>query len=152
MLEAEVILKLNKVLSAGNDYVPERFDKLLYNAARIILRNYKKEIPVDKGIARSDVNVYKLSSFNYMVTTKVTSRGIRYPLMVHEGTYDFKGIQTDYGKINRRRMKGKFNFIDHRSGKKGIRPNKFANRARSSSEPEVNTYMITKLDELMKEK
>lgn len=104
------------------------------------VREYKQETPVDSGRLRRDVKVVEQGNGYYKVTTTAKSdRGEPYPLFVHQGTYDYKGGR-DYGYRPGARA---FSFLP--SGKKGIRPNKFATRALEKSKPKIFKYLNSKI-------
>lgn len=126
-MDIKVTKKLHKVLK-DSKYLRKQFTTSLGRIKNKGLREYKLEIPVDKGIARNSVVATK-QGLGFIITTTATNQGRPYPLFVHEGTYDFKGAK-DYG---RRSSRLQFSYTDSGNGAKGIRPNKFADRARETT-------------------
>jgi hypothetical protein len=118
---------------------------IVWSTRAITERFYKKEVPVDKGLARNSVRSKQDERYGYITTTTAKRAGRSYPVFVHEGTYDFKGVDQDYGgggrsgavrSLNSAR-RGGFSYVDGGHGSKGIRPNKFATRAKAQAQPLV---------------
>lgn len=101
---------------------------------------YKYEVPVDDGRLRLGVETYDRKKDSYTVRTDATSdSGDPYPEFIHEGTGSLKGA-PDYGWTS-----GRVRDDDVAFGIGGIRPNKFADRAKEEAEPEVADFMKREL-------
>lgn len=123
-----VTTNLTKIEKVGSPFYRLIRDKLLVTAKGHV----QKEMPVDKGGLRKSAIIQNRTANEGFVRAN-----IKYAPFVHEGTYDFRGDPRDYGGSGRLgstrsrgfRGLGGFNYIDKASGKKGIRPNRFAERA-----------------------
>lgn len=105
-------------------------------------REYKLQVPVDKGFTRRNVDgsIYSTgNTIKILVTTESYNRGFNYPVAVHEGTGIFKGLPIDFGGLGATNKRG-YQAGRVRSGKSsrgvgGIRPNKFVNRTYTNVTP-----------------
>lgn len=122
-------------------YFGDQLNKHLQKTSGLYtVREYKQEAPVDHGRLRRDVKVVERGDGYYKVTTTAKNdKGVAYPIFVHEGTYDYKG-DRDYGYRPGARA---FSFLP--TGRKGIRPNKFAKRALEKSKPKIFKYLNNKI-------
>lgn len=111
---------------------------LLRKSSPIVEKNYSKESPVDTGDLRGDIKSKDIRG-GYVTRTEATNNGESYPEDLHRGTGALRGA-ADYGYTPGRIRSGTV-----RSGIGGIRPNKFADRARESSEPEIKRFMNNNL-------
>jgi hypothetical protein len=116
----------------------------LKNASLIAVKEYKKEIPVDKGTARRMTTAKRVGLLKYVIRSNATEGGISYPALIHEGTYDYRGSNVDIGRINRVRS----GWIKSGS-KKGIKPNKFRDRAYETAKPDIQKYLYKKINEII---
>jgi len=129
--------KLAKVLDD-----PKRFNpllaKLLFSSEPIMEGHYKREAPVFKGDLRKFIDTDRKNSAGqlwYRVGTRATSGGYKYPFAVHEGTGRFAGLNVDFPSTGRIRA----GTTDPEAG--GIKPNKFATRAKRKGEPQVHNFL-----------
>lgn len=120
-------------------------DFAIQAAAGVVEGEYKRQSPVNFGDLRRDVTATKLGPMEYFVTTKATSRGRPYPVYLHEGTGSLRGA-ADYGYTSGRVRAG-----DVARGIGGIRPNKFAKRAKEKTQGRVFKIVEKKLSSLLKE-
>lgn len=132
--------KLGKLLETtnGKKYINDALQASYF----IVLREYKKQVPVDRGELRQNVTVkasLKDRGASYIVTTTATNRGKPYPIYIHEGTGDLKG-QGDYGYTSGYTRAGTV-----AKGIGGIRPNKFATRTVEAKKDDVKNFMIKTL-------
>lgn len=135
MVKIEKKVKLSPILTDSN-YLRRHVEKALDEASDIVVASYKFQIPVDSGTARQNVRAKKTGKLEYTVNTKAVAGGYNYPELVYFGTMDWRGSRTDIGRINRVRR----GYVN-RSGRRGIQPNKFADRAKESAEPKVIRYI-----------
>jgi len=123
-----------------------KVDSVFQKLDGFIIREYKKESPVDRGDLRRNVRKQEQGILSMKVGTNAKSKGgFNYPQALHEGTGKFKGSRDGgyttgrvrasnfYGFGNRNDMEAFFASNTKRKG--GIIPNKFADRAKKTSEP-----------------
>jgi len=132
--------KLSKLLETtnGKKYINDALQASYF----IVLREYKKQVPVDRGELRQNVTVkasLKDRGASYIVTTTATNSGSPYPIYIHEGTGRLAGAR-DYGYTTGYTRAG---TVAKNSG--GIRPNKFATRTVEATKEEVRSFMIKTL-------
>lgn len=152
--------QLNPVLESKKG-IGSSIAQILLATVNMTIREYKKETPVDKGILRSSVkrvgNQINESNLSYSVSATAKNRGFLYAVAVHEGTYDFRGDKKDYGGMGRAgAMRGRgvagrggFSYVDQSSGRKGIRPNRFALRAGRKLETPITKFVSTEITKLL---
>ena len=136
--------KLSKLLETtnGKKYINDALQASYF----IVLREYKKQVPVDIGQLRQNVTVQaslKDRGASYIVTTTATHNGAPYPIYIHEGTGALKGA-GDYGYTSGYTRAG---TVARNNG--GIRPNKFATRTVQATKEEVRSFMIKTLKPYM---
>jgi hypothetical protein len=139
MLKIEIKKEFSPVLEE-KDFLSRRLEKILDDASEIIVRDYKYESPVDSGVLRQNVRARKTGKLEYTVTTRAIANGYNYAELVYHGTMDWRGSSADIGRINRVRT----NYVN-RSGRRGIKPNKYADRAKESAEPKVIRFIRREL-------
>lgn len=126
-LDVAINIRLNELIIRGA--IPEI--KVASERSKfIVLREYKKQIPVDTGFARRSVIAKRSGIFDYVVTTTATNEGYPYPLAVHDGTGILEGTEDVPSKGRVRRGEVEY-------GIGGIRPNRFAKRAKDITRPLV---------------
>lgn len=128
------------------------------DASFIAEAEYKREIPVDTGVARASVTNKINGLFQRQITaTARTKSGKNYLEFVYNGTSKYKGSNEDVGRVSRvrsrkiikRGRRGKlramtrkeeqimFAGMAKRGVKFSIKPNKFVDRAVKGSKPRV---------------
>lgn len=138
-------VKLQKLFTS-NKFAPD-LKQIVLGTSNIVEANYKKEVSVDTGLTRDNVVMQPRSDIGYMVTTTATNNGKPYPFYLFMGTGAFKGVDKDYGHARENRVRrGQTN-----RGAGGIKPNKFARRARDNSEPKVMTYINRQVKTLLRQ-
>lgn len=135
MLRIKTEKKLEPIL-ADKNFLRRRLEKILDDASDIVVSRYKFEVPVDSGVARQNVKAKKTGKLERTINTRAMNRGYNYAELVYFGTMDWRGSRTDIGRINRVRS----GYVN-RSGRRGIQPNKFADRAKESAEPKVLRFV-----------
>ena len=162
MLSYSVKIKLAKALADDREF-PNQLDRIVFNVARYIVEpGYKRQVPVDKGFLRKNVDTKKQGFLKYVVTTTATARGFAYPIAVHEGTGKFKNSPFDFG-LDPSAKPGftrnahyteeeliLFKVLAKKGVKMSIPPNKFAVRAKKESTKIVNSYILKQLDKYFK--
>jgi len=119
----------------------------------VVIAEYQRESPVDKGFLRRSVQATGVRGSNtdmyFLVgSTAKTKEGRPYPLYVHEGTGAFRGSRADYPSKGRIRSgESKTN-----RGSGGIRPNRFATRAKEKSQPKVVRLVTLDINDKIKKK
>lgn len=128
-------VKLQKLFT--NPVFASQLKRIVMGTSNIVVAEYKKEAPVDKGLLRNSVITSISNQDGYSVTTVAQSSGKPYPIYVHEGTGAFRGVDKDYGSKGQGLVRsGRTN-----KGAGGIQPNKFARRAKDIAEPKVFRYI-----------
>ena len=109
--------------------------KILGKSKRLVEREYKREVPVDTGVARGAVVAKDIAGgLGFFVTTIATNRGFPYPIAVHEGTGKYRG-RPDTGMSKR---------------KGGGMPNKFADRAYRKVQPQLIVLFNSEVSKLIR--
>lgn len=113
-------------------------------AMSLVEREYIRESPEGpSGDLRGKVKTEKTSE-GFQTQTHATRKGKPYPLFLFRGTGKLKGAR-DYGFTP-----GRVQNDDVAFGIGGIRPNKFALRARDKAEKPVTNYVRTQVSQLIK--
>lgn len=121
----------------------EDVNRITQGITAITEEKYKREMPVWTGNARNSTVIRKKGDA-YIITTTATNRGEPYPVYVHEGTGVFRGTKRDYPS------KGRIRRNEVRQGIGGVRPNKFAKRARDQAEAEGIRYLRKEITKIIK--
>lgn len=120
---------------------------VLWGTRDIVVEKYKREIPVDRNLARNSVSASRNGDVYTVTTTATSSRGFRYPLAVATGTGRYKNSNTDVGRISRVRKnyskddRKKFAGMAKRGVKFHIKPNMFATRAAEQARQPVLRFV-----------
>lgn len=125
--------KLVKILEHPEKF-RAMFEPAFFQTSSIVEANYKDESPIWKGDLVKYVDVEKTNTpiqMSYLVGSRAKNNGKPYPIYIHEGTGRFAGVFVDFPSPGRIRA----GTTDPESG--GIKPNKFAYRARKKSDPEI---------------
>lgn len=158
-IKVKVKERLKPILE--DETLRKRFTSIIEAAGNIIVREYKKEAPVDKGDLRTDVKMLsrlnRQDRFNGVVTTTATNRGKPYPVYVHRGKGRFRGGR-DRGRGNYTRQAGytdadiaMFAAMAARGYRFDVRPNKFAKRAEEEARPKVDRFLRKEINNLINE-
>lgn len=132
-MEVSVKTKIKKILSDPKAF--KELDSIVEAGAFIIEAEYKKQSPVDKGFLRNSVTTTG-KGLERIVKAKQS-----YAKYLHQGTYRMKG-QPDSGYTT-----GRVRSHQVAWGIGGVRPNKFADRARAIAGPKTVRYID---DEILK--
>lgn len=142
MISANVRIKLGKAMARGS--ISPEIDSALEGGAMIVEREYIHEAPVNISTLKQRITTKKIND-GYLVTTNATQSGRPYPLYIHEGTGKFKNSSADYPSTGRIRS----GESKRNKGSGGIRPNRFAMRAKNQSNDRVMKYVLSKLSASM---
>lgn len=161
MIESKTTIKFTNV------FIPKKFvsetNETIQNFDALVIRAYKQEAPVDRSDVRRNVKTQNRFLLGFDVGTRVLSlKGFDYALALITGTGKYRGGRDDgyttgkvrasgfYGFGNRKDMVGFFVSRARRGIKsKGIKPNKFTERAKNKTEEKVINAInktIKKLD------
>jgi hypothetical protein len=120
----------------------------------IIVAEYKRQSPVNKGFLRNNVESEATDNGFVVQTLAGASSGLSggtqfgYPKYVSEGTYDFKG-GPDYGyTTGYTRLHAGNKSRKDLNGQKGTRPNKFAYRTSREVAPKLIDFFFKNITPL----
>lgn len=169
MIKLNINQSIRDYLKKGS--ISKQLNEILLASDFIVIADYKKETPVDKGPLRQSVARIKKSNSSYIISAPAKTRGKMYGVFIHQGTGKYKNSNMDVGRISRVRAyksifanKGKskkkklkskndmalmFAGMRKRGVKMSIKPNKFALRARNSAEKKVNSFIIKELKKIL---
>ena len=136
--------------------------RVLDRAGRAVEREYKQQVPVDRGDLRSNVQMKKEGNLERVITTRaISSSGGDYAIWVHEGTKERKGSADGGRKSGRVRSSGFYGFgsrlemakvfanLNKKGKLKGVTPNKFADRTKKNTEPQVLQILNDGVDKII---
>lgn len=145
------IVKLRGALQKAT--VTKEIEQAIQAGSYIVEGFYKKEVPVNKGDLRSSVATRKINA-GFKVAPWLDEM---YPLYVHEGTGRYAG-HSDYGYTSGYTRKNMpYGQKDKKSATvlmmilakkkllKGIKPNKYADRARAGSWGKLMAFYLNNL-------
>lgn len=156
MINFRTYKKLQLILKNPKSIIQERITQLFDAALLIYEREYKIQVPVDKGTTRRNVMSSSKGSWSQntlkgVIKTEAWNKGRNYPIFVHEGTGRFKGVPVDYGATHPKSKRG-VPLGRKRSGMTGsggIRPNKFVNRTYTQATPLVIKFFNNNLHKII---
>lgn len=141
-----------------------KYSALLFDTASTLIRPYTRELPVNKGDARRNVRVTKLSNFSYKIGVEGNSRKtIGY---VYEGTGKYRGgIDAGYtsGRVRKANNYGfgskqdalsffkRLRWLEKKTGRTYIssKPNKFSDRAYDDNHKKTVLFFDRELKKLL---
>jgi hypothetical protein len=145
IIDVTIQEKLTRLIKQDG-YFRKKLEQELEDVAElVILPEYKRQMPVDKGFARKNADIFNISPLHKKVTTNVNNRGHYYMVSVHEGTGRYKGmadfgrVEPGYTRINGYTKEDRIRFASMaKKGKKfSIKPNKFSQRAYNITKPQA---------------
>lgn len=135
---------LSKVIE-DTGYFNKRLAAIMEASQFIVEREYIKQVPVDQGDLKQKIRVEDLTNtIGYRVTSNAKSvQGKPYPVFLHQGTGRLRGA-PDFGFTTGRVRNNEVAF-----GIGGIRPNKFAKRARDKAEKPTIAFINKRINKLI---
>lgn len=122
----------------------EMIGKVIQAGMFIIENEYVDQAPGNIGDFKQGIQVKKRSTLEYVVESTAERDNVDYPLILFEGTGKLKGL-PDYGFTTGHVRAGTVAW-----GIGGIRPNKVADRAKSRSERDFQSYVRRMLSSAIK--
>src|SRR6266496_5974777 len=133
-MELSIKTKISKILS--DPKALKDLDDIVLGGAYMIEAEYKKQTPVDKGFLRNSVDTRGKG------LERVVRANVKYAKYLHQGTYRWKN-KPDQGYTT-----GRVRAKQVAWGGGGVRPNRFADRAREIAAPKAVRFIeaeVTKL-------
>lgn len=141
MITTHVETKLNGFMAGDKNEI--QVINILRASKYIMLAEYKRETPVNKGTARRFV-VARDTRDGFEVDNPVRAKGRRYMDYVGLGTGRFKNDARDWPSTGRIRS-GESKIF---KGTGGIRPNKFHIRGAENARPKIFKFVVNELKKL----
>lgn len=150
MTDQPLQIRVEKNLSKAiiNGIPTDKIEKMLQASAFVIEREYKAQVPVNTGRLLQNVKSKKKAKFTWVVSTRAIQNGKDYAVDLHEGTGKLKGM-PDMIKVPRANLTRR-GLVAWGIG--GIRPNKYAQRAKTLKQKESVKIFNNLLKQELKKK
>lgn len=134
-IKTDIVFELSDVIRKSGE-LSKRVDLVIQAGLEKVVKAYVDEAPANIGDLIGEVKSKRKGILDYIVeTTATTAGGVNYPAFLASGTGKMKG-KPDFGYTTGRVRAG-----DVAYGIGGIRPNKFAARAKKKVNPEFLNYI-----------